>query len=69
MESKEERLFDNNQRSHYPQHERRPLIRLKDHLIFPTTRPSDVKKSFSVLEALHHRAWKRCHGRKNGLYM
>jgi hypothetical protein len=31
---------------------------LKDHLIFPATRPFDVKKSFSVLKTLHHRGWK-----------
>jgi len=58
MEPYEEKLFNNNQRSHYPQHERRPLIRLTVHLIFLATRPSDVKKSFSVLKTLHFKAWK-----------
>jgi hypothetical protein len=55
--SQEKRLLDKNQGSRYPQWERRPSIRLKDHLIFSTIETSDVKKSFNVLETLHHRGW------------
>ncbi len=58
MKSQEKRLFDNNQGSHYPQRERRPSVRLKDHLTFSTIETSNVKEPFNVSETLHHRGWK-----------
>jgi hypothetical protein len=58
MESQEKRLLDNNQGSYYPQQERKPSIRLEDHLTFFTIETFDVKKPFNVLETLHHRGWK-----------
>jgi hypothetical protein len=68
MKSQEKRLFDNNKGSHYPQQERRPSIRLKDHLTFSTIQTSNVKEPFNVSKTVHHRGWKG-HGRRNGVYM
>jgi hypothetical protein len=58
METQEKRLPDNNQGSYYPQWERRPLIRLKEHLTFSTIETSNVNEPFKVSKTLHHRGWK-----------
>lgn len=58
METQEKRLLDNNQGSYYPQWERRPSIRLKDHLTFSAIKTSDVKEPFNVSKTLHHMGWK-----------
>ncbi len=54
METQEKRLPDNNQGSYYPQWERRPLIRLKEHLTFSTIETSNVNEPFKVSKTLHH---------------
>jgi hypothetical protein len=68
MKSQEKRLFDNNQGSHYPQRERKPSIRLKNHLTFSTIETFDVKEPFNVSKTLHHRGWKNAMEEEWSLY-